>query len=316
MNFKGLVILIACFLPITSLSKESASKNKIQALSTIPDLAWLIQEIGGDKVNSQALLTGRENPHHVDAIPEFVLRVADADLVCMVGMELEIGYLPPVLSRSGNAKVQAGSGLYCDASRQVPVLEKPSAPVNRSMGDVHPHGNPHYYLSPTAMSAAASEITSLLSKVKPEHAKQFLTASELLKNKLLAIAQSNKEQLKSIDRSKPLIIEYHKEFSYFFNEYELNSFGSIEEKPGVPPSAHRIGEIALAAKKAGVKIALATDYSPTKVLKRFSEISGIPFIQVPTMIQPGSKFDSYEKVQTYIAEALKAALSSPSKTET
>lgn len=276
----------------------------IQVLASIPDLAWILQEIGGEDVKTSSMLSGKENPHYVDALPSYILEASNAQIVCMVGLELEVGYMGPILSRSGNAKVQAGSPFYCDASKQVKVLDKITGPVDRSMGDVHPHGNPHYYLSPSSMKDAASEIFEVLSKVAPEKKQAFAKRLEDLKAKLSSISKINKVKFKEIDRSKPWIIEYHREFSYFYQEYELSSFGSIEEKPGVEPSAGRIGQIAMDAKNAGVKVILATDYSPSHVLKRFSEISKIPVLVVPTMIQKGTDQNSYEKVQSFIVDGL------------
>lgn len=276
----------------------------IKAVTTIPDLAWIMQNLGDKELEATPLLTGKENPHYIDALPSYILKVADADIVCMVGLELEVGYIGPILSKSGNGKVQSHSPTYCDASKQVKVLEKATGPVDRSMGDVHPNGNPHYYLSPTAMIGAANEIAGVLGKYDPIKKPLYEKNFEAIKSKLSELVKSNKDKFKKVDLSKPFIIEYHREFSYFFDEYALKSFGTIEEKPGVSPSAGRIAEIAIAAKNAGVKVVLATDYSPAKVIKKFSEISGIPVLTVPTMVQPATKFDSYEKVQNYIVDEL------------
>lgn len=292
----------------------SLQAKPIKAVASVPDLAYIIQEIGGPLVSAKSLLSGRENPHYVDAIPDYVQQVANADVVCMVGLELEVGYMPAILARSGNAKVQVGSSSYCDASKRVVVVEKASGPLDRSMGDVHPHGNPHYYLSPTAMISAAEEIHEVLSRVSPQDKNQFTFGFEKLRSKLLTLLKNQQDKLKGVDRSRPLVIEYHKEFSYVLNEYKLKSFGSIEEKPGVPPSSGRIAQIALAAKKAGVKVILATDYNPQNVLKKFSELSQIPILQVPTMIQPGSAFDTYDKVQIHLVDSLLKALTTPDKT--
>ena len=296
--------MIFKILAIVAFVSAPAIAKPIQALATIPDLAWLMKEIGGDDVEASSMLSGKENPHYVDALPSYTLKAANAQIVCMVGMDLEVGYIGPILSRSGNAQVQAGSPYYCDASKRVKILDKITGPVDRSMGDVHPHGNPHYYLSPSAMSDAATEIAGILGKISSDKKPSFEKRLSTLKTKLSEIAKLNKDKLKNTDRSQSWIIEYHREFSYFYEEYELSSFGSIEEKPGIEPSAGRIAKIALEAKKAGVKVVLATDYSPANVLKRFSEISGIPVLRVPTMIQSGTTTDTYEKVQAYIVDGL------------
>jgi zinc/manganese transport system substrate-binding protein len=127
-----------------------------------------------------------------------------------------------------------------------------------------------------------------------------------VKTKLQATSESTRALLAPILKSQdgPLVIEYHKEFAYYFQEFGISSFGSIEEKPGVPPSAGRIAEVALAAKKAGVRLVLAADYAPMKTLQRFSEISGIPLVIVPTMIQSSGAIKDYAQLQAHIAEAI------------
>jgi zinc/manganese transport system substrate-binding protein len=300
MNFKSIFAAVLSFFVSSSLP----AKEKIKVVTTIPDFAWLAEEIGDSALEVNALLSGRDNPHYVDAIPEYVRKVANADVVCVVGMELEVGYMPAILSRSGNAAVQHGGKGYCDLGNAIDALEKHSEPIDRSMGDVHPHGNPHYYLSPMQMIKAGERLKDILISVAPANAKQFTVGYSELTTKLLALKDENAKRLKSIDRSKPLIIEYHKEFSYFLHDYGLKSFGSIEEKPGVPPSSRRLAEVALAARNAGVKVVLSTDYNPEKTLQKFSELSGLPVIRVPSMVQRGTKLDDYPKVHNHIVDQL------------
>ncbi len=277
---------------------------KIQLVSTIPDLAWLAQEIGGEQVRAKALLKGRENPHYVDAVPDFIRQVSDADVVCQVGMDLEVGYLPAILARSGNAKIQSGGSGFCDVSKSIPVLEKPFGAIDRSMGDVHPFGNPHFYLSPTAMMFVADEIRNALLKVKPDQKDLFESGIKTVKARLQIILTANRDKLKTFQPEHMLVAEYHKEFVYFFNDYGFKSLGSVEEKPGVPPSIGRLSEFALAAKKAKVRFILAADYHSAKNLKRFEELSGIPVIQVPTLIQGELGSDAYASLQNQIVDKI------------
>jgi len=296
---------------ITSLSATAFAKVKV--VTTIPDLAWVAAEVGGDYVESKALLRGNENPHFVDAVPEFTRLTADADVVCMAGLDLEVGYMPAVLTRSGNAKIQPGGPGYCEAGKFVQVLEKPTAAVDRSMGDVHPAGNPHFFLSPKALADGAKEIAAALTRVDPAHTSDYKKGLTNFAAKMDALDKEVVKLLNPLKSAqdkaggKPLLIEYHREFSYFLNEYGLTSFGSIEEKPGVPPSAGRLGEIAAASKAAGIRVALAADYYPKKTLERFSELSGIKVVVVPTMIQPSGSYKTYAELQKHIANSLVSA---------
>ena len=305
---------LLCF--VLTLGFGGNSDAAVKVVTTIPDIAWMVKEIGGDKVETKAFLRGTENPHFVDAKPDFILSASNADVVCFAGLELEVGYLPPVLSKSGNAKVQPAGIGYCDVSKSVSVKEKHTGPVDRSMGDVHPAGNPHYFLSPTAMAEGGKEVTRVLSAVDPKNASTYKDGLKKFEVKMQALHSELMQKLEPFRKAqngKPIVIEYHTEYNYFLEEYGILSFGSIEEKPGVPPSAGRLAEIGSKAKSAGVIVALGADYNPKKTLDKFHDISGIPLAIVPTMIQENGKIKSYEGLQRFIADQLLKALSSSSK---
>ncbi len=293
-----------------TLSSLLQAADKIKVITSTTDLAWAAQEIGKDFVEVKPLLKGTENPHYVDTIPEFIRLVADAQVVCIIGLELEIGWMPKVLARSGNSQVQQGGKGYCETGKGVTVLEKPAGPVDRSMGDVHPMGNPHFWLSPKSFTEGAGQITEVLVRVDPTHSSEFQNNYKALAKKLEDLQKKNKARLAPLlaKLSGPPLVEYHKEFSYFFNAYGITSFGSIEEKPGVPPSAGRIAEISTSAKAAGVKLAIGGEYAPKNTLEKFSEISGIPSKQLPTSVQPDGKIKDYMALQEDLVDALVKAL--------
>src|SRR5437867_651568 len=131
-----------------ALAPSSAEAKKLKVITTLTDLASLTQEVGGDKVDVEALAKGYQDPHFVEPKPSFLLKLRNADLLVLVGLDLEIGWLPPLITQSGNGKIQpAGSG-YLDASQFAEILEIPQGKVTRAEGDVHPFGNPHYWLDP------------------------------------------------------------------------------------------------------------------------------------------------------------------------
>ncbi|MFY7927643.1 MAG: metal ABC transporter substrate-binding protein [Oligoflexus sp.] len=291
------------------------AQSKPLVLSTIPDFAWMIQEITGDTVDSQSLLKGQEDPHFVDALPDFIRRVADAKIVCIVGLDLEIGYMPSVLSRSGNASVQGSGPGVCDISKAITVLEKPTGPIDRSMGDVHAAGNPHYFLSPLKLVEGGREVVRVLTRNFPEHQALYNQRYRSFADKMQKLHKSVYDKLAPLRKAQGesgILIEYHREFVYFLEAYDLKSYGSIEEKPGVPPSAGRLAELSKQAKPAGVKLILAAEYNPQRTLKRFADLSGLPLAIVPTMIQAGGGAQSYEEHQNRIADSmLKAINTSP-----
>lgn len=287
-------------------SSLSAYGKPLVFVSTLPELSWMAAELAGEEIETKSLLSGSENPHYLDAVPEFVRLSAEADIFCSVGLDLEIGYLPAVLSRSANANVQSGGKGFCEVGPFISVLEKPHGTVDRSMGDIHPSGNPHFYLSPNSMAEAAKGIEEVLARVRPLQSDQWKKNLVKLTEKLREISKKTSLTLSPFTQAPGglLAMEYHREFAYFFKEYEIKSFGSIEEKPGVPPSAGHLARVALAAKDAQVQIVLAADYSPRHVIDRFAELSGIPVVVVPTLIQTKGSLNTYATLQNHIAVAI------------
>jgi zinc/manganese transport system substrate-binding protein len=170
--------------------------ERIKVITTLPDFAWMAQEIGGEFVEAKALLRGTENPHYVDAVPDFIRLVADAKIVCMAGMDLEVGYMPAVLSKSGNAAVQPGGSGYCELGRSVTALDKPTGRIDRSMGDVHPAGNPHFFLSPRSLAEGSQELVKTLVRVDPAHAVHYEKAGAAFRTKM----ENLSKEIKAIPR--------------------------------------------------------------------------------------------------------------------
>lgn len=293
---------------VFSFGLSAFAENKIKVVTTLPDLAEVASIIGGDKVEVESLLKGNEDAHFLEAVPTYIRMVANADAVCFVGLDLEIGWIPKILAKSGNSKVQPGGTGYCETGKAVTALDKPTTSVDRSMGDVHPYGNPHFNLSPKALSEAAVQVEKTLSNIKPEYHEEFKNNLAKFQNQMTSLKERIDKKLKPLQflsRGRPIVMEYHKEFSYFFDLYGLKSFGSIEDKPGVPPSGTRLAEIAKAAKSAKVCMAFGSLYSPENQLKKFSEISGIEYKKMPTMVQKSNdKYNSIEKLQNALADAV------------
>ncbi|MBP9708334.1 MAG: zinc ABC transporter substrate-binding protein [Oligoflexales bacterium] len=277
---------------------------KIKLISSSPDLAWVASKIGGQQVEVQSLLSGREDPHYVDALPSFIRQVSEADIVCIVGLDLEVGWIPKVLSKSGNAAVQPGGKGYCETGKSVDVIERPEGKIDRSQGDMHADGNPHFWLGPKAMGEAGKSILTTLMNVDPVHGNVYKQNFEDFQKELAQLKTEINTMLKPLQGSKaPIVAQYHKEFSYFFHEFDISSLGSIEEKPGVPPSAGHIAKFSLTAKSKGVKIALAKPNDPDAVLRRFAELSGARVVRLSPSLIVG-EISSYQELLRSIAKQL------------
>lgn len=276
---------------------------KINIVTSTPELAWLSSKIGRDYVEVQSLLSGQEDPHFVDALPSYVAKVSRADIFCIVGLDLEVAWAPKVMTMSGNKKImKLGSG-YCEAGSNIKALEIPQGKIDRSMGDVHSAGNPHFHLSPKHMIQAAEAILNSLILTDSKNSEFYLKQFESLKEEL------NKLEDELIKQAKEHLIarnyyQYHKDFSYLFHFLGLESKGTIEVVPGVPPSAGQLAKSSLQAKREIVHLALATPLAPKDVLKRFSEISGTKISILPGMMKRDEDYISFLKniVQQIIRE--------------
>src|SRR5262245_58248342 len=142
------------------------AQGKLTVMTTTEDLAAIAREVGGDRVNVEAIARGYQDPHFVEAKPSFILKLQKADLLVVVGRDLEVGWLPPLIQQSRNSKIQLGADGYLDASLQAQILEIPQGQITRAMGDVHPMGNPHYWLDPENGKIIARQIVNKLSRAR------------------------------------------------------------------------------------------------------------------------------------------------------
>lgn len=292
------------FLIVAGLAFANSAFATVKVVTSLTDLAWMVKEIGREHVSVKPLLRGTENPHYVDTVPDYIAEVADAQIVCIVGLELEVGWMPKVLAKSGNAQVQPGGKGYCETGKTVNVIQKPAGGVDRSMGDVHPTGNPHFWLSPEALAQSSAVVVDTLSRVDPPNAAAYQKNGDAFKAAMKTLLEKNRAKLKPELAKIPgaVLVEYHQEFSYFLDAYGLKTFGAVEEKPGVPPSAGRIAEIAIAAKQAGIKFFLAAETSPKKTVAKFVELSGIPLMQVSPSVQAKNGSFDYVGYQNQLVD--------------
>ncbi len=276
--------------------------SKVNVITTTTDLEWAVKRIGGDLVKVESLLNGKEDPHYVDATPTFISKVANADIFCFIGMDLEVGWAPKVLSRSGNRKVQEGGKGHCETGKNVKAIEVPKGDITRAMGDVHAEGNPHYHLGISKMIEGSEVILEALISVDPKKASVYIKNFESMKAGLQVLKKEISQSLRPLQKTK--FMQYHKEFSYFFKEYGIKSLGAVEAVPGVPPSAGRIARVSFKAKRSDVKAVLGSLTSPKRILRKINESVGIKTLQLPLSIMKNTKYNTYESHQRFLAKSL------------
>ncbi len=254
----------------------SPAAATLNVVATLPWIGSLASDMGKEKINVTTLVKPNQDPHYVEAKPSMILEVRRADLLLFNGLELEIGYLPVLVESSRNPKIQPGTSGYFDCSQFVEVIEKPAA-VDRSMGDVHPLGNPHYHLSPRNIYRVAGGIAEILAAANPENAGFYRANLSAWEGRF---KEKEKQWMEYPLRGKKFI-PYHKFFEYLAHEFGFKILGYVEPKPGIPPSAGWVEKIIELAKKMKPDAILTTPYYGTREVTFLSQKSGVKYIVVP-----------------------------------
>ena len=250
------VLLCSFFLPIV------AEAKKLNVVTATTDMAALTQEVGGDKVNVESIARGYQDPHFVEAKPSFLLKLRQADLLVVVGLQLEIGWLPPLVTQSGNPRIQQGAAGYLDASQFAEILDIPTGPVTRAMGDVHPLGNPHYWLDPDNGRRIAKGIAAKLGEMDPGDSVYFQQRFQDFDKRLTAAEQKWDAEMKPFRGRK--VVTYHRSLPNFAKHFGLDVVGYVEPRPGIPPTPSHTIELIGLMKRENCKIIMVEPYFDLK----------------------------------------------------
>ena len=295
--------LVLSFAPIGPNHARAASKLQIMTATT--DLASLAQEVGGDKVDVESIARGYQDPHFVDAKPSFLLKLKRADLLIVVGLELEIGWLPPLITQSTNPKIQVAAPGYFDASRFAKILEIPSGQVTRAEGDVHPLGNPHYWLDPENGLRIAKGISDKLSEMRPGDAAYFAQRYADFEQRLKQADQRWLQEMKPYESRK--IVTYHRSWPNFAEHFHLNVVGYVEPRPGIPPSPQHTVELIQQMKRDNVKVIVVEPYFDLKTPNAIGRETGAQVLVLPPSVGGEKEITDYFKLFDYDITKLKQA---------
>ena len=239
-----------------------SAANGLRVVTTTEDLASLAREVGGDRITVVALAKGYQDPHFVDPKPSFILEISRADLLIVVGRELEIGWLPPLINTGRNAKIQPGGKGYLDASLNVKILEIPTGQLTRAMGDVHPQGNPHYWLDPANGRRMAQAIRDKLSELDAADKAVFAQRYDDF-DKRLATAEKRWDASMAPYKGAKLVT-FHRSWPNFMERWGLNVIGYVEPLPGVGPTPSHTLELISAMKAQNAKLIVVEPYFDLK----------------------------------------------------
>jgi len=251
---------------------------KLQVVTTYPYIADLVKHISGDRVNVQALAGGQWDPHTIMAKPSFIAKLRRADLLIINGAQLEIGWLPPLLGQANNPNVNVGSRGLLDLSRYAKLMDVPES-VSRAHGDIHPDGNPHYYLDPHNMLPLAEAITTKLCEMDSSASADYRKGLADFKtrwNAKLVEWERRLAPLKGI-----MVIEYHKNYDYLLRRYGMQLLGTVELLPGIPPTSKHIQELEGKIAASSVRFILQDIYNPDEASRHLAKKHDILLVKLP-----------------------------------
>jgi zinc/manganese transport system substrate-binding protein len=279
-----------------------ATAAPLRVITTTEDLASITRAVGGERITVESLSRGYQDPHYVEAKPSFVIKLHSADLLIAVGRELEIGWLPPLVLQARNAKVQPGGPGYLDASEGVTILEIPTGTLTRAMGDVHPSGNPHYWLDPDNGRKMARSIAAKLAALDPPNAAAYKQGQEAFDAR---VAEATKRWDAMMAPYKGLkIVTYHSSWPNFAGRFGLDVVDYVEPKPGVPPSpSHTLG-LMKKMKAGGIKIILVEPYFDAKTPNAIARETGARVLVLPPSVGGEKGVDDYVALFDHDLKAL------------
>jgi zinc/manganese transport system substrate-binding protein len=282
------------------------AQGKLTVVTTTEDLAAIAREVGGDRITVESIARGYQDPHFVEAKPSFILKLQKADLLIVVGKELEIGWLPPLITQSRNAKIQVGAAGYLDASTQARILDIPQGQITRAMGDVHPLGNPHYWLDPENGKIIAREIADKLGELRPADKAGFSQRAADFSSR---VTEAEKRWLAMMAPYKGLkVVTYHRSFPNLADRFGLNVIGYVEPRPGIPPTPQHTLDLINEMKAQNVKIVLVEPYFDLKTPNSIGRATGAEVLVMPPSVGGVKEITDYFKLFDYDLNLLMTAL--------
>lgn len=282
-----------------------AARADVQIVATLPDLAAIAREIGGPDATVTALAPAGQDPHYVDPRPSLILPLARADLLIVNGLELEIGWLPPLQVAARNARIQPGGGGLFDASTVIERLGVPQGPIDRAMGDVHPGGNPHYTFDPRAARRVAAALAERLAAIDPPKAAGYRDRARAFDARLAAFAEAQRARFAALPAARRRVVSYHASLTYLFDWLGLSEAITIEPRPGIAPTPAHVARVLDLMKRDGIRAVVQESYYPRKASDTLARLAGAEVVVLPG----GTPEDTdYLTHLGHITDALYAAL--------
>ncbi len=279
---------------------------QLKVVTSTTDLYDIAKAVGGNKITATHIGEGYQDPHFIEAKPSFVLQLRDADVWAFVGLDLEIGWMPLLLQGARNPKLQPGKAGYVDASRVITVLDMARGNVDRSQGDVHPLGNPHYWLDPENGRRIAKLFRDTFSQLDAKNASTYAANADAFTQRLDAAEQSWKADLAKI-KGQP-VVAWHTSWRYFAEYTGMNIVGFMEPKPGVPPSPSHLAGLIQTMKQTGAKVIVMEPFYDRKTADFVASKTGAKVLVLPPSVGGTKGLDDYIRLMTNDIHQLAASL--------
>jgi zinc/manganese transport system substrate-binding protein len=291
------------------LALASPARAQLKVVTSTTDLADIAREVGGSKVKVTHVSEGYQDPHFAEAKPSFVLQLRNADVFAFVGLDLEIGWMPLLIQGARNPKVSPGGAGHLDVSQAIEVLDRARGRVDRSQGDVHALGNPHYWLDPENGRRIARLYQRKFSQLDPKNASTYETNTKAFEARLNAAEKAWQPRLAEI-KGKP-VVAYHTSWKYLAEYTGMNIVGFMEPKPGVPPSPSHLAGLILQMKRTGAKAIIMEPFYNRKDADFVASKTGAKVVILPPSVGGlrNTKIDDYIDLMKYdidlVANSLK-----------
>lgn len=301
MNMK---ILAGCLL--SGLLFVLPLQAKLNVVATLPDYGAIAEAVGGDQVKVTSLARGTEDPHFIDARPSYIRVLNQADVLLEGGADMEVGWLPALVNNARNPKILGAAPGHVLMSRGITLIGVPSAPVDRSMGDVHPTGNPHFAHDPVNGRIMAAHLAEVFTKL--DSANGYIYQANL-KRFLEQLDRKIAEWTKAMEPLRGTkVVTYHKSYDYFAARFGLEIVGQIEPKPGIEPSPSHLNALIPRVKEAGAKLVLIEPNRPRKTPQYVADAIGARLVILPGMVGGNEKIKDYFGLFDYGVARITAAL--------
>jgi ABC-type Zn uptake system ZnuABC Zn-binding protein ZnuA len=282
---------------LSGLANRAAAQRPLRVVTSTTDLADLASEVCGNRCTVVHISEGFQDPHFVEAKPSFILQLRGADVFAFVGLDLEVGWMPLLVQGARNPKINPGGTGYLDVSRAIQVLDRAQGNVDRSPGDVHPGGNPHYWLDPENGRRIARLFRDRFSQLSPADAQTFARTYTAWETRLNAAERAWAPQLAQI-RGKP-VVAWHTSWRYLAQYTGMNIVGFMEPRPGVPPSPSHLAGLIATIRRTGAKIIIMEPFYDRRTADLVAQRSGARVLVLPPSVGGVRTITDYIQLMQY-----------------